>query len=151
MQNNKAHPDDINVYGRLLQYISYEEDTLDANSTVISSNDKKFLATKNKGNNLISRLTTSLIDIKNDTSAENIKKVLNHINEVVLKLETTEKINSQTNKMVLANIIPWDDSRLSLTIIENLFKHIRDLTGNAEYFEIFQYLRAKKVGFKESI
>ena len=148
MQNNKAHPDDINVYGRLLQYISYEEDTLDANSTVISSNDKKFLATKNKGNNLISRLTTSLIDIKNDTSAENIKKVLNHINEVVLKLETTEKINSQTNKMVLANIIPWDDSRLSLTIIENLFKHIRDLTGNAEYFEIFQYLRAKKLGLK---
>lgn len=148
MQNNRAHPDDINVYGRLLQYIGYDEDTLDQNTTVISSNDKKFLTSKNKNNNLVSKLTTALIDIKNDTSNDNINKVLQHINKDILKLEPSEAIDSPTNKMILANIIPWDDSRLSLTIIESLFQHIRDLTANAEYFKIFQYLRIKKLGMK---
>lgn len=148
MQNNRAHPDDVNVYGRLLQYIGYDEDTLDQNTTVISSNDKRFLATKNKNNNLVSKLTTALIDIKNDTSSDNINKVLYHINTDILKLELSEAIDSPVNKMILVNAIPWDDSRLSLTIIESLFQHIRDLTGNAEYFKIFQYLRIKKLGMK---
>lgn len=148
MQNNRAHPDDSNVYGRLLQYIGYDEDTLDQNTTVISSNDKKFLTSKNKNNNLVSKLTTALIDIKNDTSNDNINKVLQHINKDILKLEPSEAIDSPTNKMILANIIPWDDSKLSLTIIESLFQHIRDLTDNAEYFKIFQYLRIKKLGMK---
>lgn len=148
MQNNRAHPDDINVYGRLLQYIGYDEDTLDQNTTVISSNDKKFLTTKNKNNNLVSKLTTALIDIKNDTSSDNINKVLQHINQDILKLDSSEAIDSPTNRMILANVIPWDDSKLSLTIIESLFQHIRDLTNNAEYFKIFQYLRIKKLGMK---
>ncbi|KAL6935593.1 hypothetical protein ACO0R3_000644 [Hanseniaspora guilliermondii] len=148
MQHNRAHHDDINVYGRLLQYIGYDEDTLDQNTTVISSNDKKFLTTKNKNNNLVSKLTSALIDIKNDTSSNNINQVFKHINQDILKLELSESIDSPTNKMILANIIPWDDSRLSLTIIESLFQHIRDLTGNAEYFKVFQYLRIKKLGMK---
>ncbi|CAI8507859.1 unnamed protein product [Hanseniaspora opuntiae] len=114
MQNNRAHPDDINVYGRLLQYIGYDEDTLDQNTTVISSNDKKFLTTKNKNNNLVSKLTTALIDIKNDTSSDNINKVLQHINQDILKLDSSEAIDSPTNRMILANVIPWDDSRLKL-------------------------------------
>ncbi|KAL6927191.1 hypothetical protein ACO0SA_003483 [Hanseniaspora valbyensis] len=143
---NKVLPGDLNIYTRLLDYINNEDESSNPSSTVISSNDKKYLIRNNKNDNLISKLTTSVVNIKDNTSAENISKELNNINENVLQLKIDEPINSSANLMILLKSLPWDDSRLTLLIIEQLFKNLSFLTGVELYYEVFQKLKMKKLG-----
>ena len=97
---NKVLPGDLNIYTRLLDYINNEDESSNPSSTVISSNDKKYLIRNNKNDNLISKLTTSVVNIKDNTSAENISKELSNINENVLQLKIDEPINSSANLMI---------------------------------------------------
>ncbi|OBA24900.1 hypothetical protein HANVADRAFT_4284 [Hanseniaspora valbyensis NRRL Y-1626] len=143
---NKVLPGDLNIYTRLLDYINNEDESTNPSSTVISSNDKKYLIRNNKNDNLISKLTTSVVNIKDNTSAENISKELSNINENVLQLKIDEPINSSANLMILLKSLPWDDSRLTLLIIEQLFKNLSFLTGVELYYEVFQKLKMKKLG-----
>lgn len=143
---NKVKASDLNVYSRLLDYICTEDDIENPASTVVSSNDRKYLATNNKNGNLISTLTTSVLAIKDDTSVENIAKELENINVNILQLRSHEPINSSANMMILLKSLPWDDSKLTLVLIEQLFKNLHILTGVELYYQMFQRLKIKKLG-----
>lgn len=146
IDSNKVKASDLSVYSRLLDYICAEDDSENPASTVVSSNDRKYLATNNKNKHLISQLTTALMAIKDDTSEENIAKELKNIKVNIFQLRSDEPVSSSANMMILLKTLPWDDSKLTLVLVEQLFKNLQNLTGVGLYHQVFQKLRMKKLG-----